>query len=724
MARGAAQWFLLCGVVTIASAQKRPVTVADSIQMQRFGTPLDEASSKPPAIFSPKHDRFLIVTRRGMIASNVNRYTLTLFPADAGMRSAAPTHLLDMDSSSIDPAIDMVHWSADGASILFLGESLGQLRQIYRFDLRSRKLLQLTHANTSVMTYAATDDQKTFVFLTSPPRMSALDEKTTSRLILSGQTLTSLLGSGDDSGALQHDRLFVQRQNEVAKEAALGDEYPDLDNGLTLSPDGKYATVALLAENRPEAWRNYKFPTWMRWIVRYFLIDTLSAHIEPLLDAPSSNWRPELAWSGTSQAVIIAGSYLPLGATEFRSQVPEPQQATVEVQIKSHHLSLIAAKPYHLVQWNPQEQKLILEDGDAPPVVYQKDGDIWLFRGKWMSAETSAPSFDIHEDQGMNRPARLTATDIKTGETRVIFDPNPQFASLLFGEVEEIEWKTADGRAAKGGMYLPVNYVGGRRYPLVIQTHGWSKEQFWMDGPSTAGYAAQALAGRGFVVAQIEAPTDAQDSQSTPQEGPILLSMVEGLIDDLDKRGLVDRNRVGILGWSRSAYLARYTLAFSRYSFRAAVLADGYDDGYFHYLARLNLGKAEAGSYEHMVGAAPFGTGLQTWIRNSTGFNLDRVHTPVRILGFSPSSLLANWEWFTGLKYLGKPVEFTWIPYAGHAPILPADRLMAQEGDVDWFDFWLNGVEDPAPLKREQFLRWEELRREQNQNAVQSQDTP
>jgi hypothetical protein len=436
---GAAQWFLLCGIVIIAPAQKRPVTVADSIQAQRFGTPFDEALSKPPAIFSPKHDRFLVVTRRGIIASNVNRYTLTLFPADAAVGGAAPTHLLDMDSSSIDPAIDMVHWSADGESILFLGERRGQLRQIYQFDIRSRKLLQLTHANTSVMTYAAASDQRTFVFLTKPPQTPVWDEKTTSALVVSEQTLTSLLGSSDDSGALQHDRLFVQTFNKAAKEVDLGDQYPDLDNGLTLSPDGKYATVALLAENRPEEWTRYKFPSWMRWIVRYFLIDTLSGHIEPLLDAPSSNWRPELAWSGTSQSVVIAGTYLPLDTTEFRSQVAEPQQATVEVQIESRHLSLIAAKPYHLVQWDPREQKLVLEDEDAPPVEYQKEGDTWLFRGKWMSSETSVPSFDIREDQGMNLPVRLKAVDRKTGETKVIFDPNPQFASLLFGDVEEIE---------------------------------------------------------------------------------------------------------------------------------------------------------------------------------------------------------------------------------------------------------------------------------------------
>jgi hypothetical protein len=66
----------------------------------------------------------------------------------------------------------------------------------------------------------------------------------------------------------------------------------------------------------------------------------------------------------------------------------------------------------------------------------------------------------------------------------------------------------------------------------------------------------------------------------------------------------------------------------------------------------------------------------------------------------------------------------TWILNAGHVPILPTDRLLAQDGDVGWFDFWLNGVEDPNPMKRAQYLRWEELKRKQDQNAPKSRETP
>lgn len=38
------------------------------------------------------------------------------------------------------------------------------------------------------------------------------------------------------------------------------------------------------------------------------------------------------------------------------------------------------------------------------------------------------------------------------------------------------------------------------------------------------------------------------------------------------------------------------------------------------------------------------------------------------------------------------------------------ERLLIQQGSVDWFDFWLNGYVDPDPAKKEQYKRWARLR--------------
>jgi hypothetical protein len=127
----------------------------------------------------------------------------------------------------------------------------------------------------------------------------------------------------------------------------------------------------------------------------------------------------------------------------------------------------------------------------------------------------------------------------------------------------------------------------------------------------------------------------------------------------------------------------------------------------------------EAAEIESINRASPFGAGLRAWLKNSPGFNLNRVKAPVRLETHSRASLLGEWEWFAGLWRLGKPVELVLIPDAVHAPVKPLERLVSQQGAVDWLRFWLEGEEDSDQSKIEQYARWRELRKLQEQtNAL------
>jgi hypothetical protein len=45
------------------------------------------------------------------------------------------------------------------------------------------------------------------------------------------------------------------------------------------------------------------------------------------------------------------------------------------------------------------------------------------------------------------------------------------------------------------------------------------------------------------------------------------------------------------------------------------------------------------------------------------------------------------------------------------------ERLASEQGNVDWFRFWLKGEEDPDPSKTDQYARWHELRKLQEQES-------
>src|SRR5208282_3646727 len=172
--------------------------------------------------------------------------------------------------------------------------------------------------------------------------------------------------------------------------------------------------------------------------------------------------------------------------------------------------------------------------------------------GQWEKMECTVVEHggvDVSLEENMNTAPRVFAVDTITHRKTMLLDLNPQFASLQFGKVEEIEWKGSDGHDVKGGLYYPVDYEPGKRYPLVIQTHLWTRDRFWIDGPWTTAFAAQPLAGKGIMVLQAD---ESEDDFGKFEEVHREAASFEGAIDNLNRKGLIDAHRVGIIGFSRT----------------------------------------------------------------------------------------------------------------------------------------------------------------------------
>src|SRR5260370_18041883 len=149
-------------------------------------------------------------------------------------------------------------------------------------------------------------------------------------------------------------------------------------------------------------------------------------------------------------------------------------------------------------------------------------------------------------------------------------------------------------------------------------------------------------------------------------------------------------------------------LTMTSLRFKAASVTDGVMLTYSQFVFQPDrLGPG----YNSMIGAAPFGEGLQQWLKRSPGFNLDKVTAPMLLVGEGPFSLLFMWEPYAGLRFLKKPVDLIMLNTDEHVLTNPAVRMASQGGSVDWFRFWLQDYEDPDPSKKAQYFRWRELRR-------------
>jgi hypothetical protein len=219
--------------------------------------------------------------------------------------------------------------------------------------------------------------------------------------------------------------------------------------------------------------------------------------------------------------------------------------------------------------------------------------------------------------------------------------------------------------------------------------------------------AAKPLAAVGFVVLQIE---DKHDKNSTPEEARLHVNGYIAAIDQLAGSGLIDPKRVGIIGFSRTCWFVEESLLEFPDRFAAAVMADGVDQSYLQYI--LSRPESPAIESERYNGGEPIGKGLETWIKSAPGFRLAEIRTPLRLQAIGPpySSLLAEWEIYASLRIQNKPVDMVYFPLGQHVLQNPAEIMASEQGDVDWFRYWLAGEEDRDPAKRTQYERWDTLR--------------
>jgi dipeptidyl aminopeptidase/acylaminoacyl peptidase len=324
-------------------------------------------------------------------------------------------------------------------------------------------------------------------------------------------------------------------------------------------------------------------------------------------------------------------------------------------------------------------------------------------------------------------PPDLFAYNPSDNAARMLTKLNPQFDSLTLASVENLEWETTEHTTEHGLLYLPIGAIPGKRYPLVIQTKG-NQGHFACDDIDPS-FQPEPMANVGLMYLVHTVPGGMQrasDEGGTPQKYPGHIGEVvdemrmwESAVQELDRRGLVDPSRVGIIGFSRTGWYVEFFLAHSKIHYAAATATDNtqYSLGE-RWLFNVN---SNIDDIDGMYGGPPFGTTLTNWMNYSVSFNLDKFHSPLLMenMGYGalddtpgkiPLNLAYPYEVFVGLSSLNKPVEMYYYPEDEHRPTDVRARRANLVRNLDWYRFWLQDYEDPAPSKKEQYVRWRHLR--------------
>lgn len=762
MPRGTLLRTLLAGVVLCCPPQgqgtaiqdhkfgKWPVTVFDAIEMTEIGDRSIVRKGDSVVQFSPDGSKFAFVTQRGDLTTDTVEFRLVIFKVAEAFKSPRPEVVATLASSSNREGIRQVQWLSDNETLAFLGEHPGETSQLYRVDSRTKKLEKLTNQPTPILSYCMSARGDSFVYVAeASPRPVVSDEVRSRGFFVTSQQWDDLYTNRRHFDT-KHEIFVKAPQMGRAERVGDGADLNPFNTGLSISPNGRYALLWVYTTSPPSIWNRYVYKAdyetapsagacnareVFRCPQQIMIVDLRKRTIEPLLNAPVSGKTAGIelaAWTGQS-SVFLVNALLPIDSVKsdetsrrishvYAAEVTLPEREILKISERE--------KPYpaFFIESDAANDRITTKTGIAamgPPLEFRKRAGSWQITQLNEASSHLADRLSVTLDQDINSPPMLVAHDQKTGQKAVLLDLNPQFSHLTFGRVEILSFKLHDGSIDEATLYYPPNYVPGRRYPLVIQTHDERRDQFWIDGPYSTAYAAQPLANKGFLVLQM-GQVDIYEKTSldelykffgTSQEGPHYTALFESAIDELDKRGLIDPNRVGLSGFSRTAYHVLYALTHSNRHFAAAVAADGVNFGYvwcFYYLANSNS------ICEKINGGLPFSDGLTDWVKAAPTFRLDKVEAPLLLQAIS--SPLGEWEIFIGLRWLKKPVELlNFYPEGVHELVKPQQRLLSEGSVVDWYCFWLKGEEDPDPAKAEQYARWRKMKLESDKENAQLQ---
>ncbi|MDV3482005.1 Atxe2 family lasso peptide isopeptidase [Sphingobium yanoikuyae] len=293
-------------------------------------------------------------------------------------------------------------------------------------------------------------------------------------------------------------------------------------------------------------------------------------------------------------------------------------------------------------------------------------------------------------------PRQIILLDPASGESEVVYDPNPNFSKFSLGRVERLKWRNSFGVETFGDLVYPTNYAHGTRYPLIVVQY---LSRGFLRGGVGDEFPIQAFANRGYAVLSIQRPSAARlipDAKTVDElqrrllrdfkDRRSVLSSIERAIHLLVQRGIVDKKRLGITGLSDGSSTVQYAIINSKL-FKAASVSgccwEPFQDAI--------VGPAAAESFHKIGWPRLVDYDSSVWSKISLISNANKIHAPL-LMQQSDDEFRVAVASYTALKQSKVPVSLFVFPDEHHVKWQPAHRLAVYQRNLSWFDHWIKGV--------------------------------
>ena len=255
----------------------------------------------------------------------------------------------------------------------------------------------------------------------------------------------------------------------------------------------------------------------------------------------------------------------------------------------------------------------------------------------------------------------------------------------LWGKTENVEW-TNDGFHVQGWLLYPVIYDPAKKYPLIVNVHGGPSSAVTPRWPAV-GYGAVPFSALGYFVFMPNPRGSYGQGEKFTQANVKdfgygdLRDILAGM-DTLEARLPIDKDRVGLTGWSYGGFMTMFAVTQTN-RFHAAVAGAGISN-WKSYYGENSIDQWMAPFFGATVYDDP-----AIYAKSSAIEYIKKVKTPTLVVvgdrdGECPAP--QSFEFWHALRAEGVRTELVVYPNEGHSFRDPEHRRDVLERALDWFE--------------------------------------
>ena len=644
--RHALALLMLTAAATPAQVPAAP-SIDDLINLKRVGSPAISADGRQVA-FTVRETNW-----------DENAYETEIWIGDAA--TGQSRQVTNARRSSMQPA-----WSPDGAWLAFVSDRDGK-RQLYRIALRGGEAERLTTTEDGVNAFAWSPSGKQMAFTMQDPVSEAMKErdKRWGEIKLEDQdqryTHLHLLDLDAKTTRQLTKGSFVVGSFDWSRDG----KQIAFDHRTTSDPaDGGSADISVVT------------------------VESAAVAIAVAQEGPDSNprWSPdgrEIAFTtamgkpfyfyqNTVIASVVHGVANPRVLTDAFDENP----GLIAWSARGIHFSASERTTSHLYVINPVSKAIAKHAG---------------------LGELTGGGFSITPDGARvaligSGPSQFP--DVYIGDTTVkrVSDTAAQIAAWPKHSREVIRWKSQDGAEIEGVLHKPSDFQTSRRYPLLVVIHG---------GPtgisrpvpygSASFYPIDAFLAKGALILEPNYRGSAGYGEKFRSLNVRNLGIGDAWdvlsgIDALVQQGLVDRERVGSMGWSQGGYISAFLTTRHADRFKAISVGAGISDWMTYYV------NTDIHPFTRQYLKATPWDDPKIYADTSPMTYIKQARTPTLIQHGEDDARVPipnAFQLYQGLRDQNVPVQLSIFKGFGHGLTKPKANRAAMQQNLDWFSRYI-----------------------------------